>query len=80
MTSEDTVHLRNRIALTAIGLVAVGTGIASGEHSDVAVCTIYSALGVLGATIGVLFGTRRLSLGIPFEQRFMHKVAVGGCA
>ncbi|HEX4795708.1 MAG TPA: protein kinase [Humisphaera sp.] len=79
---DDPVSPAQRRALTAvaIGLVAVGTGIASGEHSDVAVCTIFTALAVFGATIGVLFGTRRLSLGLPPEQRFLHKIAVGGCA
>jgi len=70
---------RRALAFVAIGMAALGTGIA-GNHGDVALSVIFSAAAIVAGTMGVLFGTRRIAPGLPDEPKFLRRLAVGGFA
>jgi len=77
----DPISAPQRRALTAvaIGLVAVGCGIADGGSAG-PWTVFYSALSILGGTVGVLIGAKRIAPGLPPEPKFLNKLAVGGFA
>jgi hypothetical protein len=72
---------RRILALIALVITAVATGIAGSVHGDPPwVDALIAFLATGGAAVGIVFARRKLLAGIRQEQGFIKKLAVGGCA
>jgi hypothetical protein len=68
---------RRALAAVAIGLAAVGCGLANSDMNSV-VGTMFALFATVGGTFGILFGSNRIAPGLPPDQKFLSKLAIGG--